>query len=391
MPSQLPPLRIKAWSAGFAPMFTLGDPLSVSVTPKYLDVGVAEVVLPLTHHRVPALMAPGVRVTIDYYVGRPASADYTDPDAWVQLISGPIWTRKADGPLAQGTITFGIEADDRILNGVLAWPTPTGAIGAQTSAYDKRSGSAEAVIKGYVRANALTRLALPIVVATSLDRGGPAELSARFSTLTDLLSPVAKLAGLGMTIYQDGSNGLVFDVTAGTDRTARVLSEAAGTITDWSFSTTGPGSTRRIIGGQGDDTTRVFRERAAGALETAWGVIIEALTDSPGEDTTTALDLAGDADLAATAPTAGVSVTVAETDVVRYGRNLLVGDLVAVQVTDSLLVTDTLSAATVTWSTDGGLVVEPTVGDGSTETVSELLVTAVSKALAGIRSLRASR
>jgi hypothetical protein len=389
--SVLPPVRLQVWSPAFEPMFSIGDPLSITVTPRHLALGTAELVLPLDHHRVPALMATtGCRLTVGYFTGRPAD-DYTDPANWLQVLSGPIWTRKAEGPTAQGTVTFGAEDDFRVLSGVTAWPTPASAISSQTSAYDKRTGTAEAVIKAYVTANAVTRLGLPITVATNLGRGAATTKSARFESLTDLLTPVAQLAGLGIRVHQNGSAGLVLDVYEPADRTARVLSESAGTITAWSFSSTGPASTRQIIGGQGELTARQFRQRVATARESEWATRIEQFTDARNADTTAGLDQDGDENLADTAPTAGVTVTVAETDVVRYGRNLFVGDRVAVRITPNLVVEDILSAATITWSAADGLTVEPAVGDAGSESSDAVLVNSLRRAFAGIRYLRASK
>jgi hypothetical protein len=383
------PIRITCYSKAFAALFVLGDPQSLTVTVRHLDKGTATIVLPIEHHRVPALMAPGVRCVIEYWTGRPGDS-WTDPANWLTLLTGPVWRREAQGPISDGLVTFTVEDDYRVLSQILGWPVPGNAINNQTSVHDVRTGPAETVIKGYVSANA-SRLALPLTTATNLARGTSVEGRVRFDHLADVLPPLARLGGLGVTVRQVGF-GLVLDVYQPVDRSARVLSESAGTILDWAFVTVGPTGTRAVIGGQGDGASRTFRAVTKPSAETLWGTKAEIFVDSSGTTTSTELDQAGNAALADAAPAAGIAVTAAETDVVRYGRTYQVGDLVAVQITPTLLVTDVLQAATLTWSAEQGVSVEPQVGDSSlTESPDAAFAKILGRALAGIRSLRAGR
>lgn len=380
------PFRIRIYDKAFAPQFALGDAESVQATPRHLAKSTASIVLPIGHHRLEAMLTPGHRAVIDYLT-RPDNP--SAPDAWLRVVNGPIWGLQSEGPTAEARFTFAVEDDWRYLSEALAWPVPGAALTAQTSEYDTRGPApAETVIKGYLAA-AATRLGLPVTVAPDLGRGATVTGKLRWDTLEDGLVPLARLGGLGMRFTQSGS-GVVFDCYAPGDRTARVLSEATGTIVDWAVTRTGPVATRTIVGDGGQGTARQYLAVTDVALETEWGRRAEVFTDgreatSPADPT---LAQQGQATLDAGRPTAGISVEMAETDVVRYGRTHHVGDLVAVQIAPGLTITDTLTEATVSWTAGEGLTVAPKVGDGDAGRPDVALVRAVSRLAAGLRKQR---
>jgi hypothetical protein len=119
-----------------------------------------------------------------------------------------------------------------------------------------------------------------------------------------------------------------------------------------------------VVGGQGDGTARVFRARSDTTAEALWGVKRESFVDATDATTTALLDSRGDAAIAEGAATAGLKLTLAETDTFRYGDQLRVGDLVTTQlVPGATAITDVLREAVINWSVEEGLTATPVVGD----------------------------
>lgn len=384
------PFRVGIFDKAFQPMFPLGD-AAVSVTPRHLAIGTGSLSIPLAHNRADAMFAAGVRCTIDYLIGE----DRNDDASWLRVMSGQLFSRtipEASVPAVGKVLTFGIRDDYAILGNLLGWPNPGSAIGSQNvNAYDVRSGNAESVIKGYVTANK-GRLPYTVTVATNGNRGATVYGSVRFDKLIDVLPVYALAGGIGLSVKQV-AGGLVFDIYVPTDRSSRVLSEASGTLTSWSLSSTGPSATAAIVATDGAATARHFVEFFDTSTETLWHDRVETFVDARDLQNTQTSEVAqrGATALAAGAPQAGWSVTLAETDVVRYGRNLLVGDKVAVQITPTLSLVDVLSECTLSWQAGQGLTVSPVVGAQTAQSSpNRLLARAVSTALRGVRTLRSS-
>lgn len=380
------PFRVRVYDSAFTYLFPLGD-AEISITLRHLALGTGTLTIPLAHNRCDAMLTPGTRVTIDYLIG----TDRTDDASWVHAMSG--WLTGVEIPADQSaagkSVTFGIVDDYWVLLWMLGWPNPASGIGSQgASAYDTRTGAAETVIKGYVTANA-SRLGIPLTCATNLSRGASVKGNLRFDNLNDVLPPLAGLAGLGISVKQSGS-GLVLDVYVPTDRTSRVLSEAAGTIQSWSLNSTYPTVTRAIVANSGQGTSRAFSEVIDGTgLEALYGVILETFVDARDTADSTTLIQRGTDAVTAGAPQAGYSITVNETPVVRAMKNLFPGDRVAVQITPTLALADVMSELTITWSSNG-LVVAPQVGT-STVSPNAVFAKAVSSVARGLRYLRSSQ
>lgn len=361
-----------------------------SVTPRWLAKPTGTITIPLKHRRADAMFASGTRCTIDYLIGK----DRSDDASWLRITSGKLDALQipdSSSPTAGKTVTFSVEDDWRVMEHLQLWPVPGSAIGSQgAAAYDVRSGDAETVIKGYAAANA-GRLPYPLTMATNAHRGSTVFGSARFVRMADQLVPLAAAGGVGIRVDQVGS-GLVLDVYVPVDRSARTLSEAAGTLTSWALTKTGPSATAIIVGTDGEGTLRHFSMTQDTALRDEYGDYIEAFVDARDLLHTQTSEVAqrAAAALLTGQPQAGWSVTMAETDVVRYGRNLLVGDLVKVQVTPNLALIDRLSECTLTWG-DKGLTVAPKVGAATSQSQpNRLLARGIASALRGIQSLRSS-
>lgn len=390
-PVRLAPFRVNIFGPDLAPWFPISSFQSCSATLRHLAKSTGTLTVDLTHPRAEQLFTAGARATVDYFVGL-AGASYADPANWVRLINGPLQTLQAQGPFRTGNVTFGIEDDYGILGAALAWPKPSAALSAQIVAADVQTGPAETVIKHYVQANAVTRLGLPgLSVAADLGRGPTVTASARFTLLSDLLPDLARQAGFGLRFTQTGSSR-VFDVYSVTDRSARPLTEASGVVNDWTLLRGGPDCTRAVVGGSGAGTARVFGSSANTALETEWGQVVEAF----GEDTATNVLATLNADaatlVAASPATAGFTVDIQEGPAFRFGRNMFVGDTIAVEISPNLSVTDALTQASVSWSVESGLSISPQVGDTSvSQGPNAVLAAAISRIAKGLRAGRSGK
>lgn len=355
-----PDLRVTVWDGAFNRRGWVGDPESVEVTERFNQLSTATVKVRDDHHRLADLTAPGARLTIDHD-GR-------------RLISGPVCSLA--GSMSDRAVTVGVQDDLRVLQVVLGWPVPGNALTAQTSAYDVRSGAAETVLKGFVTANAVTRLGLPVTVATDQARGTTIKVQSRFHPLWDRLMAPVETAGLGVRAVQDDATGTVlFDVFTPATY-PRTLTVQGGVVQDWAWTVAGPTATRVIAGDQGQGTARSFTTTTDAVLEAEWATVAEVFRDARDtDDAATVTQRRADA-LAEGAPKRGLSLELAESAGFRYGQGIAVGDTVTVQVAPGVVVTDVLREAVLRWDTTEGLRVTPVVGertDDSTKTLARAI------------------
>ena len=370
------PFVVTVWDGGFGRAGWVGDPLGLSVTARHNAVSTGELTVASDHRRLPDLVAPGARVTIDY--------------AGSRVLSGPVRSLRGAGPASSGTVTVGVESDWRLLHRILGWPVPGNALGSQNQAYDVRSGDAESVLKGFVTANAVTRLGLPVTVATNHSRGASIKVSTRFHPLADRLFPAVEEAGLGVSVVQDdATRKLVVDVYEPAVY-PRTLTERSGVVQDWSWSTVAPGATRVIAGDQGEATARAFTTTIDSALETEWGDKIEVFRDARDTADATTLTQRRAETLADGAPKTGLKVTLSETSTFRYGTTVNVGDRVPLEVGPGVIITDVLREAALTWTPQDGLDVEPVIGE-RTDDPSTVTAKAISALARRQRELGAGR
>lgn len=361
------PFRIAVYDKHLTRRGWIGDPVAVSFKPRHNGQGLVEITLASDHVRVPDLIAPGARVVTTY--------------AGTETISGPVRGVAGQGPAAQGLITVTVHDDIRLLWRVLGWASPTKPVTQQgdDGAYWKATGPAETVLKAAVQANAVTRLGLPVTVAPDQGRGAviPGGVSLRFHPLGDRILTQLEQAGLGVTVTQAGpanqGTGLLVDVYE-PKVWPRPLTEAGGTLVDWSWNQAPPEATRVVAGGSGEGTARAFLTTTDTARETTWGDVIEVFRDARDAEDTATLTARAQETLTEGAPTSGLSVTLAETGVFRYGgpNGVRVGDTITVRVAHGVEITDILREATISWAADDGLTVTPTIGKHTDDPTQEL-------------------
>lgn len=341
------PFTITVYDKNFAFKGYVGDPISLTVTPRYNQVGTAVLVVDLYHRLAPALMDEGARLTI-----------HKDGDF---VMSGKIALASGEGPQVTATLTLTLRSDFRLMQQVLGWPVPSAALTSQTNAYHRLTGSAESVVKGFVTANMQARLGLPVTVAADLGRGGSIDVSMRFHPLFEKLLPIAETAGLGITFEQSGA-GIRCDVFV-PPVFPHVLSESSGALQSWSWSSADPTATRVVAGGQGEGPARAFVQKIDTALEALHGDKVEMFKDARDADTVALLNTRAQEALTEGAPQSGFVVKLSETGTYRYGRNgLVVGAKVTISV-GGVTRTDILREVTMTYNRTDGLLVVPVVGD----------------------------
>lgn len=363
------PFTISLFTKAFQWVGVLADPQAVTITPRFNAQPTGQIVVPNTHRLLPIMLTEGCRVTVDY--------------AGAQVMSGVLDSVQGDGA-PDGQVTFQLRDDFGLFSEVLAWPVPGAALTAQTLAYDVRSGPAETVLKGYVQANAVARLGLPVTVATDQGRGSNIKVQARMKPLGDYLFPAVSDAGLGVSVRQVGT-GLVVDCYEPSTYPL-TLTPDSGIVAAWSWSDAAPNVTRTVAGGQGDGTARAFASYVDTASESTYALVREAFVD--------ATDVDNAPDLATRAQTAqvdgqrrtGLSLTLNETRTFKYGTNLSVGDTVTEQLIPSAPArTHTLTEATLNWSVDQGFTATPAVGD--IDTVDRTLAKALGRTAKRLRDL----
>jgi hypothetical protein len=342
------PFTLRVYDKNFNFQGFIGDPRTVVATPRFNVAGTLRVDLPGTHEQLANMSADGARVVCHYYDEL--------------LISGPVTSIVGTGPLATSVIAFYVDDDFRILDNTLGWPLPTAAVTSQTVENYKASGPAETVFKNLVTANCKTRLGMPVTVAASSGRGSSIDVSLRFDSIADKMFPVMDNAGVGCKVYQSGS-GLIVDCY--TPKTFPfVLSEDSGIVQNWAWTSSAPTATRTVVGGQGEGTARVFTLMVStDGREAAVGYPVEKFTDARDADTATLLTSRGQAALDEGVSKSGFSLTLAETDNFRYGGDgVHVGDMVTVDI-GAATRTDILREATLSFTSDKGLSITPTVGE----------------------------
>lgn len=343
------PFTILVYDKNFAFKGYVGDPISLSVTPRWNAVGTATLAVDINHRLVGALTADGARLVIK------------KDGAFV--ISGKIVQRGGEGPTTTGVLTVQLKSDFRLLSQITGWPVPSAALTAQTSEFYTATGSAETIVKNVVTANMITRLGMDVSCNPDLARGDvvPDGITFRFHPLAERLFPVIEDAGIGVTFEQVGAE-IVCDVVVPAPF-SMLLTEESGALQFWSWTTSDPTATRVVAGGKGDATARIFAQSADTALEADHNDIIEVFRDATDAENATVLGSRANETLTEGTNKSGFSIHLAETEAFQYGKNgLVVGAIVTVSVAGASR-TDILREVTMTYDHANGTVVTPIVGD----------------------------
>lgn len=350
MPDIDNPFLLTVYDKSFARTGWVGDAVSTHITLRHGGQPSGAVTVPAGSEAIELLTQEGCRYTLDWYDER--------------VSSGMVRLQSATGsPSPRRQLTFQLQDDYRVLGNVLGWPSPGAAIGSspvkQSAEYDQRTGSAEKVLKDFVTANLVTRLARPLTVATNLNRGATLTgIQSRMQPLADVLLPLIDQAGIGVTVKQVGA-GLVLDVY--TPRTFPLtLSEEAGSLEEVEWDIAPPSLTRVVVGGPGDGVDREFITRINAAAETLYGDVIEGMVDArdikvDDANKTALMRQRGDVELAAAGAKTGLRVKLIGSETFRYGGvdGVRVGDVLPIEIAPGVVISETLREATLSFNLAG--------------------------------------
>lgn len=269
------------------------------------------------------------------------------------LFSGPVEMPElaitADDP--GGTITFSGVTDTVALADTLAYSDPAHEAGAQTKNSDRRTGKSETLMHAYVNANigpgaTAARRKAGLIMGADLARGSTVTKTPIFQPLGALLSELAIEDGLGLgfRIVQRADN-LVFETYQVTDKTAEIRLDARnGNLASQKVSTSPPGLTVAIVGGQGNAESRQLGEYttpASVAAQASWGRRIERFIDQRSESDPAALAAAGK-EVLDDQGMSGISVQAVpvEDSFMEFGKDWFLGDRISMVVDDQELAAD---------------------------------------------------
>lgn len=345
--------RIKLFDKDFVPIGEIGEPLSFTATPRHMLSGTGSISLPASHRLASKLVDP------DNVIGPRVLVEYRGEE----LLSGWVGPITGAGPGVAATLNFQIDGYFSLLHDVLAWPNPSGSITNQggDKGFYRASGPAETVAKDIIRANC-ARLGIPVEVEPSAGRGARITVEARFSSLADVLLEKVEAAGIGLRVVQGDGRYIVKAYESA--QWGQTLTEASGSVTEWSWTKQPPRASRVVVGGSGARELRVFRNVVDTVLENGTKRIRERFTDGLETIDAGELDNAGRGYLANNGPAFGLAVTLQESKGLHYGgpRGIHVGDKVSLEVGPGLVLSDILREVTLRWDETQGLVFDQKVG-----------------------------
>lgn len=402
------PFEITVYDRDFVFVGFVVNPTFAHFVPAWQSQGYGSFMLAADNPHSAALQAKGARVVVQY--------------KGEHLMSGPVRSRRGD-LIANGTVTYQILDDRRILVNTLAWIRPrnplmpaslsalgqaylkpgkaqtTGSVVHQTPYFQwPTMTSSEQAIKHLVTENVVVRLGRPVTVMPNLGRGpNPTAIlpRPRMEPLKEVIKPILTFSGLGVTMYQTvGTTGIKFDVRE-PGEWVQILTPEAGIVRDGVYAIGAPDITRPIVGGPGEtsgrswdgivglgnvtadeiaynDVIEIYRE--ANGDELAWP---EGLADAlkvpkyypfraEADDLAAFYQMFADARAEALLEGAGKSglwMELSETDTFHFGGadGIQLGDIVTIKASGQTF-TNQVSEAMLTFTRDDGLKVTPMIG-----------------------------
>jgi len=383
----LPPIRIDLYDKTMAWLGPIGEPLSVTATPRRNAVSDCAFTVDAAHPRIADLMTTGTRAVVTY---QPAGIEP------FRLISGRVTERAGENPSAQATRTFTVRDDWMILQTTPGWPSPDKPIDQQDSIlkYTKK-GPAETVVLDLLQKMYVGVLGQSLTLPADQGRGGTVSTAFRMDYLYDQLFPAVDNAGIIVGIGQNGDHREV--TIREPDTFPFTLTEGSGVVVNGSFDVTDATATRIIVGiapvddGSDTQTARIFRQFINNTLEAQIGEPVVMYVD--GTDIALNDDVTAEAQSKAndafkdTAAKVNLDITLIESGAFRFGKTFQVGDIVSVQLNNSPVFTDYVREVGIQWDADNGLVVTPKVGNWDSSADSKLIkeVARMGKALRSLQ------
>lgn len=293
-------LSIDVYSKDFEFLHPLTNPLDdTEFLPKFNGKGTATLIVAPDAEANEYLQEDGARIVASY--------------RGEHLLSGMV--RSDAGTLSpNGSLSYAVDDDYRILDGALAWVAPgrplapaaladlgqawqtgpagtTGTTTGQSGHFIWPAGvdTAEAMIKHLAQVNLVDRLGRPVTILPNLDRGGNARtgglmatLTPRNGTLSEEIAPILEWSGLGLRVWQeDRGSGLLLDVFEPATWPSE-LDYTSGAIASGDYQRHRASATRVVAGGPGEGPDRAFLSVIDAELEARYGDVIEVFVDATG-------------------------------------------------------------------------------------------------------------
>lgn len=305
------------------------------------------------------------------------------------LIAGPIegWLHeRSDNGENAGDGKIRVDFADDLAKVVahLTYPNPAQTITTQSVDNWTFTGNAEVGLRSLVNLNAgpgaLAARQVPGLVLGALASVGSSitVTAQRMQPLGDVARAMADTGGsLGFRTRQVG-NQIQFQVYASADKSADVrFGFNLGNLAYSGYEVKAPTATTVAVGGQGTGASAFMVERNNTADETTWGRF-ESFDSEDGSQLVAALNDEGDRALGEAAPTIRIATNVRDTVDQRYGDYDL-GDIVSVEVSDGVAVTDVIRTVNFQVQATAGEYVAATVGSqaATTDPVWAKLVSAI--------------
>lgn len=257
------------------------------------------------------------------------------------LMSGTVTGRKRSFNGSGDTMTLIGKDDNAFLAGRLAYPEVNGNF--SLSAYDVRTGKAEAIMKQYVSYNAgPNALAERRKLTIESDKGLGATVTGRgrFHTLLELLTALAlNGGGLGFRVVQVDDT-LEFQVYQPTDKTkSAFFSPILGNLASFEYSNDDPTANFVIVGGGGEGQDRILMQKSDNtsiAKSGRW----ETFKDQRDTTDTAELTQSLDEELTSGAEQSNFSFTPIDTPQLSFGTHYGLGDKVSIVITQPNEVVD---------------------------------------------------
>lgn len=372
--------------------------ISCTVTFPYLGVGPGELVVAEDDPIAPYLL----------------TADQNVVPVLVDLGNGVRWSGRVDtailerlGPPGSGVITASLVDDWTWSQWMLASQNAASSTLTSMPQFDTRTGPAASVAADFINASA-ARLAVPVVASKpSPDSSPSVTLSARMTTLADLLTAPLKTAGVTMSasIWLAGETqppGLSTTLTTTTVVFAPVLladkpwlqwTDAMTNISKMTFQAAQPRAYRAVVGLAGQDAARTYDQYTDTTRSTALGSfgLPETYADASQAALGTPSQNAAKDALVATRGTASATFEVTDAAPWVFGTDYVVGDMATIVVSGSTW-RQRITKVTAHEDRSTGLVFTPVIGD-STPDISgnDMMVLALARVAQGLRALQAGR
>jgi len=307
------PFDITVYDKDFGFVGYVVNPTYENFVPSWWNQGYGSFMLAADNPHTEALQSKGARCVVRY--------------RGEHLMSGPIRSRRGD-LVQNGTVTYQLLDDYRLLVNTLAFVRPDSPLGAtslaslgqawmrdgspvqdggyapgtitgQTGYFAWPDGSAffggvkitsaEQAVKWIIQKNLVERLGRPVTILPNQGRGGdPTAILpvVRMESLSEAIQPILNFSGLSVRMWQEPFGNTIFCDVVEPGVWAQTLTPESGIINSGTYAVGAPSSTRPIIGGPGETASRVFAgiegQGLIGADEVDYNDVIETFNEAEG-------------------------------------------------------------------------------------------------------------